>query len=107
MIRLDAGNPDLPPAPHIVEALSRSAGDPLSHGYQPYNGTASLRQAWADAYQRLYQVALDEDREVLPLMGSKEGIVNLTLALVQPGDVVLVPEPGYMTIRTQCLAGRR
>jgi LL-diaminopimelate aminotransferase len=106
VIRLDAGNPDLPPAPHILEALSRSAGDPLAHGYQPYNGTASLRRAWANAYQRLFQVALDVEREVLPLMGSKEGIVNLTLALVQAGDVVLVPDPGYMTYaRAARLAG--
>lgn len=105
VIRLDAGNPDLPPAAHILEALSRSAGDPEAHGYQPYNGTASLRRAWAEAYQWSYQVVL-EDRQVLPLMGSKEGIANLTLALVQAGDVVLAPDPGYMTYaRSAWLAG--
>lgn len=97
VIRLDAGTPDLPPAPHIVEALNRSAGDPAAHGYQPYNGTPTLRQAWATAYQRTFGVTLDAESEVLPLLGSKEGIVNLTLAYIQPGDVVLVPDPGYMT----------
>ncbi len=106
VIRLDAGNPDLPPAPHILEALSRSAGRPNAHGYQPYNGTPALRQAWAEAYQRLYPVVLDADQQVLPLMGSKEGIANLTLALVQAGDVVLAPDPGYMTYaRSAWLAG--
>ena len=106
VIRLDAGTPDLPPAPHIQEVLSRSVSDPQAHGYQPYNGTAALRNAWAEAYQRSFQVSLDPEVEVLPLMGSKEGIVNLTLALVQEGDVVLVPDPGYMTYtRSAALAG--
>jgi LL-diaminopimelate aminotransferase len=106
VIRLDAGSPDLPPAPHILEALKRSASDPAVHGYQPYNGTATLRTAWAEAYRRSFQVALEAETEVLPLMGSKEGIVNLTLAFVQEGDVVLVPDPGYMTYtRSALLAG--
>jgi LL-diaminopimelate aminotransferase len=106
VIRLDAGSPDLPPAPHILEALKRSASDPAAHGYQPYNGTAALRAAWAEAYRRSFQVALESEAEVLPLMGSREGIVNLTLAFVQEGDVVLVPDPGYMTYtRSTLLAG--
>jgi LL-diaminopimelate aminotransferase len=106
VIRLDAGSPDLPPAPHILEALKRSASDPSAHGYQPYNGTVALRSAWAEAYRRSFQVALEAETEVLPLMGSREGIVNLTLAFVQEGDVVLVPDPGYMTYtRSTLLAG--
>ena len=106
VIRLDAGTPDLPPAPHILEALQRSASDPAAHGYQPNNGTSALRSAWSEAYQRSFQVALEAETEVLPLMGSKEGIVNLALAFVQPGDVVLVPDPGYMTYtRSTLLAG--
>jgi LL-diaminopimelate aminotransferase len=106
VIRLDSGTPDLPPASHILEALKRSASDPSAHGYQPYNGTAALRNAWAEAYRRSFQVALEAETEVLPLMGSKEGIVNLTLAFVQEGDVVLVPDPGYMTYtRSTLLAG--
>jgi LL-diaminopimelate aminotransferase len=106
VIRLDAGTPDLPPAPHILEALKLSANDPAAHGYQPYNGTPALRRAWAEAYRRSFQVALEPETEVLPLMGSKEGIINLTLAYVQKGDVVLVPDPGYMTYtRSVSLAG--
>ncbi len=106
VIRLDAGTPDLAPAPHILEALQRSASDPAAHGYQPYNGTAALRHAWVEAYRRSFQVALEAETDVLPLMGSKEGIVNLTLAFVQEGDVVLVPDPGYMTYtRSALLAG--
>ena len=106
VIRLDAGSPDLPPAPHILEALKHSASDPSAHGYQPYNGTFALRSAWSEAYQSSFQVALEAETEALPLMGSREGIVNLTLAFVQEGDVVLVPDPGYMTYtRSAVIAG--
>ena len=97
VIRLDEGSPDLPPAPHIIEALSRAAGRPDTHGYQPHRGFAELRQAWAGMYQRLYGVALDPENEILPLLGSKEGIFHLPLAFVEPGSIVLVPNPGYIT----------
>ena len=97
VIRLDIGSPDMPPAPHILEALSRAAGRAEAHGYQAHNGTADLRGAWAEMYARLYQVALDPQREVLPLLGSKEGIFHLPLAVIDPGEVVLVPDPGYIT----------
>jgi len=97
IIRLDEGSPDLPPASHIIEALSRSAGRVDSHGYQPHRGFAELRQAWAGMYQRLYGVTIDPEREVLPLIGSKEGIFHLPLAFVEPGSIVLVPDPGYIT----------
>jgi len=97
IIRLDEGSPDLPPAPHIIEALSRAARRPDTHSYQPHRGFAELRQAWAGMYQRLYGVTIDPEREVLPLLGSKEGIFHLPLAFVDPGSVVLVPDPGYIT----------
>jgi LL-diaminopimelate aminotransferase len=97
VIRLDVGSPDLPPAAHIIEALNRSAAHPDHHGYQPYLGPQELRVAWAETYQRLYAVKLDPNSEISPLMGSKEGIFNLVMATIDPGDVVLVPDPGYLT----------
>ncbi len=97
IIRLDIGSPDLPPADHIIDALARSARRSDSHGYQAHTATPALRQAWAGMYRRLYGVELDPDREVVPLLGSKEGIFHLMQALVDPGDVVLVPDPGYLT----------
>jgi len=103
IIRLDIGSPDLPPAAHILEALSRAAASPEAHGYQSSRGTHSLRMAWAEMYQRAYGVLLDPEREVLPLMGSKEGIFHLVQACIDPGDVVLGPDPGYMTYRRAAL----
>lgn len=97
IIRLDEGSPDLPPAPHIIEALARAAERPDMHSYQPHRGFPELRQAWAEMYQRSYGVTVDPEREVLPLLGSKEGIFHLPLAYIDPGDVVLVPDPGYIT----------
>lgn len=97
IIRLDIGSPDLPPAPHILDALWKSAQNPGSHGYQLHQGTRRLRDAWANMYRELYSVSLDPDMEILPLLGSKEGIFHLTQAFVNPGDVVLVPDPGYLT----------
>jgi LL-diaminopimelate aminotransferase len=97
IIRLDEGSPDLPPAPHIIETLARAASHPDAHSYQPQRGFPELRQAWAEMYQRVYGVRVDPEREVLPLIGSKEGIVHLPLAFIDPGDVVLVPNPGYIT----------
>ncbi len=95
-IRLDVGSPDMPPAAHIIEGNQASQmGD--RHGYQPHNATQALRQAWANMYLRLYNVSLDPDLGVLPLMGSKEGIFHLTMAVVDPGDVVFIPDPGYLT----------
>jgi LL-diaminopimelate aminotransferase len=97
IIRLDEGSPDLPPAPHIIDALARAARRPDVHSYQPHRGHAELRPAWAEMYQRVYGVTVDPEREVLPLLGSKEGIFHLPLAFIDPGDVVLVPDPGYIT----------
>lgn len=95
VIRMDAGSPDLPPAPFIVDALERSARDPHNHGYMPYSGIAEYRAAWADFYGRRFGVELDANRELAALIGSKEGIFHLHLAYVNHGDVVLVPDPGY------------
>jgi LL-diaminopimelate aminotransferase len=97
VIRLDVGSPDLPPPAPVIEALYRSASTHDHHGYQAYNATPDLRQAWAEMYRRLYNVELNPDTEVVPLLGSKEGIFHLTQALVESGDVVLVPDPGYLT----------
>jgi len=97
VIRLDIGSPDLPPPETAVDDLKEWIEKPGCHGYQSHRGTSVLRQAWVDHYQRQYGVNLDPDAQVLPLLGSKEGIFHLALALVQAGDVVLVPDPGYQT----------
>lgn len=97
VIRLDIGSPDLPPAPEILAALSRSAASKNSHGYQPHLGPRALREAWAGMYAHLHQVELDPDTEIVPLMGSKEGIFNLVMACLDPGDIVLIPDPSYIT----------
>lgn len=97
IISLAIGSPDMPPSPQTVEVLCRTAQDPAAHGYQPTGGTPELRQAMAAFYRRWYGVVLDPDKEILPLIGSKEGILHVTLAFVNPGDGVLVPNPGYPT----------
>jgi len=97
VIRLDIGSPDMPPDDAIIQALAKSAALPDRHGYQPHNGPAALRFAWAEMYGRLYQVNLDAASEIIPLLGSKEGIFNLSMALLDPGDLALVPDPGYIT----------
>jgi len=95
VIRLDIGNPDLPPPDDVVETLCHSAHQPDRHGYPDYRGIPELRQAVADYYDRRFGVTLDADTQVVPLIGSKEGIVNLALACLDPGDLALVPDPGY------------
>ncbi|HMD89411.1 MAG TPA: aminotransferase class I/II-fold pyridoxal phosphate-dependent enzyme, partial [Anaerolineaceae bacterium] len=97
IIRLDQGSPDLPPAPPIIAALDRSAASPDAHTYQPHRGTKKMRAAWAEMYRREYNVELDPEKEVIPLLGSKEGIFHMIAAFIDPGDVVLIPDPGYMT----------
>lgn len=97
VIRLDIGSPDLPPPTNVIEKLTITAAQLSSHGYQAHNGTQSFRQAWADHYRKKHGVDLDPERQILPLMGSKEGIFHLSLALIDPGDLVLIPDPGYQT----------
>lgn len=95
VISLDIGSPDLPPPAIVIEALAESAHQPNNHGYSGYRGIASFRQAVARYYQQRFGVELDPEREVLPLLGSKEGIVNLCLAYLDRGDLALVPDVGY------------
>lgn len=95
VIRLDIGSPDMPPPDEIIETLCRSAHQPDRHGYPGYRGTPALRGAIAEYYGRRFGVELDPDTQVVPLLGSKEGIVNMTLACLDPGDLALVPDPGY------------
>lgn len=95
VIRLDIGNPDMPPPADIIDTLCRSARRPDHHGYSGYRGIPALREAIAAYYERRFGVTLDPGTQVLPLIGSKEGVVNLALAYLDPGDLALVPDPGY------------
>jgi len=95
IINLGIGDPDLPTPAPIVERLRQEAGNPKHHQYPSYEGMLSFRQAVADWYKRRFGVSLDPADEVLALIGSKEGIGHVPLAFVDPGDVVLVPSPGY------------
>jgi len=99
IIRLDIGNPDLPPADFVIQALANSAQQPNNHGYAGYSGTPAFRQAIARYYQRRFGVDLDADQEVLPLIGSKEGLVNFSLAYLDADDISLVPDIGYPSYR--------
>jgi LL-diaminopimelate aminotransferase len=108
IIRLDVGNPDMPPPDEIVEELCRSARQPDHHGYPGYRGLPALREAITAYYGRRFGVRLDPDTQVVPLIGSKEGIVNMALACLDPGDLVLVPDPGYAPYtRGTALAGAK
>nr|WP_027456101.1 aminotransferase class I/II-fold pyridoxal phosphate-dependent enzyme [Xylanibacter brevis] len=97
IISLAIGSPDMPPSQQTIEKLCEVANEPSAHGYQPTMGTPELREAMARFYKRWYGVDIDGKTEVLPLIGSKEGILHVTLAFVNPGDEVLVPNPGYPT----------
>ena len=97
VISLAIGSPDLPPSAQTIETLCREAHRPNAHGYQPTSGTPELKQAMAGYYQRRYGVTLNPQTEIQPLIGSKEGILHTTLAFVNPGEKVLVPNPGYPT----------
>jgi LL-diaminopimelate aminotransferase len=95
IISLGIGDPDLPTPPHIIQALAKAAADPANHQYPSYEGMLAFRKAAADWYRSRFGVALDPATEVLSLIGSKEGIGHFALAFVNPGDVVLVPDPAY------------
>ncbi|MCM1163614.1 MAG: aminotransferase class I/II-fold pyridoxal phosphate-dependent enzyme [Muribaculaceae bacterium] len=97
VISLGVGGPDLPPPDDVVETLCEAVRDPANHGYQPHVGIAPLRQAFARWYKREYGVTLDPETEILPLIGSKEGVTHISLAFLNSGDKVLVPNPGYPT----------
>lgn len=97
IISLAIGSPDMPPSKATIDKLCEVARQDNAHGYQPTMGTPELRQAMADFYKRWYGVSLDPQTEIQPLIGSKEGILHVTLAFVNPGEEVLVPNPGYPT----------
>ncbi len=97
VINLGIGSPDMPPAESVVERLATEARKPNAHGYQSYVGIPELRQGYADWYKKWYNVELGASNEILPLIGSKEGIMHIMMAFINEGDGVLVPDPGYPT----------
>ena len=97
IISLAIGSPDMPPSKQTIQTLCEVASRPDTHGYQPTMGTPELRKAMADFYKRWYGVDLNPATEIQPLIGSKEGILHVTLSFVNPGEEVLVPNPGYPT----------
>lgn len=97
VINLGIGSPDLGPDRIVIDALKSTVEHPRAHGYQNYQGIPELRIAMAEFYAKEYQVTLNPNKEILPLMGSKEGIMHLSMAFLNPGDQVLIPNPGYPT----------
>lgn len=97
VINLGIGSPDQAPSSKVIEQLVDSANNPNHHGYQSYKGAPQFRKAIADFYKRTYGVTLDPETNILPLMGSKEGIMHISMAFVNEGDEVLIPNPGYPT----------
>lgn len=108
IINLGIGSPDLPPHPDVIKVLQAESGKPNTHAYQGYKGSPVLRKAIADWYAKWYAVKLDPDTEVLPLIGSKEGIMHICMTYLNEGDEVLIPNPGYPTYSSAVkLAGGR
>ncbi|MBI3501220.1 MAG: aminotransferase class I/II-fold pyridoxal phosphate-dependent enzyme [Bacteroidetes bacterium] len=97
IINLGIGSPDMMPSENTIEELIRSAKNPKSHGYQSYKGIPELRKAIAKFYSETYNTKLDSETEILPLLGSKEGITHISLSFLDEGDSVLIPDPGYPT----------
>lgn len=97
IINMGIGSPDLAPAKEVLEALRDSLMDPMAHQYQSYQGLPELRRAFAGFYRKKFKVAIDPATQVLPLMGSKEGIMHISMAFLNPGDQALLPNPGYPT----------
>lgn len=97
IINLGIGSPDQSPSENTISALISEAQKSTSHGYQSYTGIPALRKSFADWYKKYFHVDLNPDNEILPLMGSKEGIMHISMAFINPGDEVLVPDPGYPT----------
>lgn len=97
VINLGIGSPDMPPPANVINTLAEAAAQPNAHGYQSYVGIPALREGYAEWYNRSYGVQLDAKTEILPLIGSKEGIFHISMAFLNPGDGVLVPDPGYPT----------
>ena len=97
VLNLGIGSPDLAPDRSVIEALKSTAENEQAHGYQGYQGIAALRAAMANYYEQVFRVQLDPNTEILPLMGSKEGVLQVSMAFLNPGDQVLIPNPGYPT----------
>ncbi|MCW3090801.1 MAG: aminotransferase class I/II-fold pyridoxal phosphate-dependent enzyme [Ferruginibacter sp.] len=100
VINLGIGSPDLPPHPEVIQTLHEEALKPNQHAYQNYKGSPVLRNAISKWYQKWYGVAINADTEILPLIGSKEGIMHICMTYINPGDSVLIPNPGYPTYRS-------
>ena len=99
VINLGIGSPDLPPHPDVIKTLHEEALKPNQHGYQNYKGSPVLRNAISKWYKKWYDVELNADSEILPLIGSKEGIMHICMTYLNEGDIVLIPNPGYPTYR--------
>ena len=97
IINMGIGSPDLAPSPQVLETLRDSIMDNGAHQYQSYQGLPQLREAIADFYLQKFNVSVDPNTEILPLMGSKEGIMHISMAFLNVGDEVLLPNPGYPT----------
>ena len=97
IISLAIGSPDLPPPDEVLQSLKEALSEPMAHSYQPYHGTPELREAIQDFYAKFLETALNSDTEILPLMGSKEAIMHISMAFLNPQDEVLIPNPGYIT----------
>ena len=108
VISFAIGDPDIPTPPHIIERLCQAARDPVNHRYPESEGLPELRKTIADWYQKKFNVTLDPGKEVLPLIGSKEGIAHIAFCFIDPGDTALVPDPGYpvYSVGTMLAGGR-
>ena len=106
IISLGIGSPDQAPHPDVIRVLHEESSKPNTHAYQSYKGSPVLRRAMAAWYKEYYGVILDPEVEILPLAGSKEGIMHICMTYVNPGDIVLIPNPGYPTYQSAArLAG--
>src|SRR5574341_1072228 len=103
VISFGTGDPDIPTPAHIVQAALEGATDPRTHRYPPYRGTADFRRAAAAWFEKRFGVALNPDREVLALIGSKEGLAHLPWAVLNPGEAALIPDPGYPVYRASTI----
>src|ERR1700753_3060590 len=100
IINLGIGSPDQPPHPDVIKTLQEESAKPNVHAYQSYKGSPVLRKAVADWYSKWYGVTLNPDTEILPLLGSKEGIMHICMTYLNEGDKALLPNPGYPTYRS-------
>ena len=106
IISLGIGSPDQAPHPDVIRILQEESSKPNTHAYQSYKGSPVLRKAMASWYKEWYEVELNPDLEILPLAGSKEGIMHICMTYINPGDLVLIPDPGYPTYQSAAkLAG--